>query len=235
VINQAEGFSSKKRVPVLSGHGRVKIIKRGHLQTYIHNKREPRFFAIEIEKHFEFNPDWYRSEEAYDLVQEYYVHLRSVLRTQTNLRDCLKHCKHCGIFFITHPRNQKRKDLRCPFGCMQSHRALEAKRRSTEYYRTKQGKYKKQLLNRARYLIAKAKKPEASGKQEKGETGKEKPIVEYVQMLTSLIEGREVSMEEIKRMLRKKGRQRSIGRKREVDYIVEKLNKAPPRDRGKYE
>ena len=56
----------------------------------------------------------------------------------------------------------------------------------------------------------------------------EEPIIEHVRMVTSLIEGREVSLEEIKEMLKKKSRQHSLTGRSELDYLVEQLNKDPP-------
>lgn len=53
-------------------------------------------------------------------------------------------------------------------------------------------------------------------------------IIEHVRMATSLIEGREVSVDEIKEMLKKKRRQRSLTRQRRVDYLGQQLNKDPP-------
>ena len=54
------------------------------------------------------------------------------------------------------------------------------------------------------------------------------PIIEHVRMVTSLIEGRFVRLDEIMEMLKKKERQHSLTRRLRVDYIVEQLNKSPP-------
>lgn len=59
--------------------------------------------------------------------------------------------------------------------------------------------------------------------------GKErKPIIRYVRMATSLIEGRYVGIEEIERMLKAISRQHRLTRRRRIDYIIEKLNRGPP-------
>ncbi len=63
------------------------------------------------------------------------------------LRRCVPHCAHCGIRFLTHPRNAGRRDLRCPFGCREHHRRQSSNRRSAAYYRTAAGKRKKKRLN----------------------------------------------------------------------------------------
>jgi len=93
--------------------------------------------------------DWYRGSEVCTLVLRYYFLLRAVLQTKPFLRRCLTRCRHCRIFFLTHPRNAGRKDLRCPFGCREAHRRKESIGRSTEYYRGEQGrKYKRRQNQR---------------------------------------------------------------------------------------
>jgi hypothetical protein len=57
------------------------------------------------------------------------------------------HCVHCGIRFLTHPRNAGRNNLRCPFGCRQHHRRQASNRRSIAYYRTEKGKRLKEAQN----------------------------------------------------------------------------------------
>lgn len=99
------------------------------------------------------------------MVLEYYVVLRSVLRAKPRRRKCLSRCRHCGIFFLTDPRNARRYDLGCPFGCRRAHRRRESIRRSTEYYRGEQGrKYKRRQNQRQqekRRLRAAAENPSA--------------------------------------------------------------------------
>jgi hypothetical protein len=81
----------------------------------------------------------------------YYYVLRSILRDHPELRGrCLTRCCHCGIFFLTHPRNAGRQDLRCPFGCREAERRQRSTERSVAYYRTPEGKIKKQLQNSKR-------------------------------------------------------------------------------------
>jgi len=63
------------------------------------------------------------------------------------LRDCAVHCVHCGIRFLTDPRNVRRDDLRCPFGCRAHHRRQRSNQRSAAYYSTPEGKRQKKLLN----------------------------------------------------------------------------------------
>jgi hypothetical protein len=84
------------------------------------------------------------------LILAYYVLLRSILRTQPELRRCRTRCRHCGIFFLTHPRNAGRRDLGCPFGCREAHRRQQANRRSTTYYQDEPGKQKTRQQNAKR-------------------------------------------------------------------------------------
>src|SRR5262249_19646265 len=81
------------------------------------------------------------------VVLQYYLLLRSVLRTKPRLRQCLVRCRHCRIFFLTHPCNAGRKDLGCPFGCRRAHRKQQSTLRSVAYYRDPIGKEKKRALN----------------------------------------------------------------------------------------
>lgn len=76
----------------------------------------------------------------------------SVLRDHPALKDCAVPCSHCAIRFLTHPRNVRRIDLRCPFGCRQHHRREQSNRRSTAYYQTKKGKQLKSELNQRRSM-----------------------------------------------------------------------------------
>lgn len=76
--------------------------------------------------------------------------LRSVLRAKPHLRACLTRCRHCRIFFLTHPRNAGRDDLGCPFGCRQAHRQRASAQRSAAYYGDAKGKSIKSKLNQRR-------------------------------------------------------------------------------------
>jgi hypothetical protein len=53
-------------------------------------------------------------------------------------------------------------------------------------------------------------------------------MVLYLAMVTSLVERRRVSGEEIEELLARKMRQHSIARRRRMDYVVGELNKRPP-------
>jgi hypothetical protein len=164
------------------------------------------------------------------LVRPYYLLLRSVLRTKSLLRRCLVRCRHCRIFFLTHPCNAGRKDLGCPFGCRRAHRKQQSTVRSVAYYRDPIGKKKKRELN---------------GKRAKLKSDGDRPaacpalarerfcpgnglMLEYVRMLVSLIEARSVSRIEIVQMLQRVLRQHSLCRGRKIGHAVIWLQEHPP-------
>ncbi len=163
----------------------------------------------------------------------YYVVIRSVLRTNPELRPLLKRCKHCRIYFFTGPQNALREDLRCPFGCREACRRQSSTRRSVAYHRTH--KDRKAKLNRRRYLVSEKADAEARREAELAKITKSpaeadvsvSKIVKYVRLLVRLIEGRPVSLEEVLEMLARNRRQHRISRERRLDYIVRQMN-----DRG---
>ena len=194
-----------------------------------------------------------------DLVQEYYFVLRGVLRAQPRprLRPCLTRCRHCHIFFLTHPRNAGRRDLRCPFGCRETHRKRESTKRSVAYYRGEDGKECRRRRDGNRQFTGMAAaspplsvspQPPAPGPPAEpasppspapsspppGSIEAVKPgpwptpLLVYLRMVISLIEGRPVSGEEIREMLGRVLRQHSIGRRRPLDHIIEQLHEYPP-------
>jgi hypothetical protein len=180
---------------------------------------------MQIQAHFHFRPDWYHKGEACGLVKQYYVVLRSVLRSRPDLRRCLSRCRHCRIFFLTHPRNAGRRDLRCPFGCREAHRKRRSTSRSVAYYATAEGKVKKKMQNgkRAQGGVRAAANPPAAEVPEFPAS-----MVGYVAMVASLIECRPVGAEEIVGMLLRAMRQHSMVRRRRMDYVVAQLNQHGP-------
>lgn len=73
-----------------------------------------------------------------------------MLSSQPELAPCVKHCGHCGIRFLIHPRNAWRETVRCPFGCREHHRRECARQRIKAYYSTPAGQGKKKKLNMRR-------------------------------------------------------------------------------------
>jgi hypothetical protein len=183
--------------------------------------------AIQIAAHFRFVGDWYRTDPVAALVLAYYALLRSVLRAQPELRRCRVRCRHCGIFFLTHPRNAGRQDLRCPFGCREAHRKHQSNRRSTEYYRDEHGKEKKRAQN-ARRRKTPARPPPPPSPVTELPPAWPRPMLPYLQMVTSLLEGRPVSLAEVVGMLRRALRQHRMVRARRIDQTVAWLHEAPP-------
>lgn len=187
---------------------------------------------IKIQEHFQFEPGWYRGGEVRDLMLQYYFVLRSVLRANPCLRRCLTRCRHCGIFFLTHPCNAGRKDLGCAFGCKDAYRKWGSAKRSVEYYRTPEGKFKKKLQN------GKRSRAETKAVFNECEQAGKNPVLQdrrigeqmlcYLRMVISLIEGRRVSTAEIVEMLVRVLRQHSMVRRRRIDYVLQYLNQRAP-------
>lgn len=108
------------------------------------------------------------------------------------------------------------------------------------YYRTEEGKIKKQLQNRKRSRAAPASEQEKRAEGEEKRPAEELPgeghegsgvdagMVLYLVMVTSLIENRAVSMEEVSKMLQRAVRQHSMARQRRADYVVWHLKSNPP-------
>ena len=152
-----------------------------------------------------------------------------MLKEKPYLRKCLVRCRHCHILFLTHPRNAARNDLGCPFGCRQAHRRKNAIQRSTEYYQTKEGKIKKKYLNAGRSQQSRL--PESSrdknGHDDLGSDIDDATVC-HIKMVTSLIEGRDVGLDEIFTMLAKILRQHSIDMLGKLAYFAFCHQKGPP-------
>lgn len=199
--------------------------------------------AIQIATHFRFVEDWYRAAPVVGLVLAYYAVLRSVLRTQPELRRCRTRCRHCGIFFLTHPRNAGRRDLGCPFGCRQAHRRRRDNQRTAAYYREEAGRDKKRDLNAKRRKRPAGRPPaprSAPGPCSSPSPPSPPPAVgglpvawprtmlPYLQMVTGLIEGRPVSRAEVVSMLLRALRQHRMVRTRRIEQTVDWLHAEPP-------
>ena len=186
-----------------------------------------------------FRPDWYRGAGVADLVQEYYWVLRRALRAHPQLRPCLKRCRHCRIFFLTHPRNAGRRDLRCPFGCRQAHRKRESTQRSVAYYQGEDGRKYRRKQNGNRQWTVKGPVPDTPPEPEPEPPARvcdpdaspgpwPTPMLVHLRMVISLIEGRPVGAQEIRTMLARVLRQHSIGRRRKIAHLIGRLHEHPP-------
>jgi hypothetical protein len=132
---------------------------------------------------------------------------------------------------LTDPRNARRKDLRCPFGCQEAHRKQQSTQRSVAYYRGTEGRKKKRIQNSKRR--GPARRGDISPVKNTplsvaGPPQWPKPLVEHVRVVVSLIEERRVNREEILEMLAKVLRQQGMGRRRKIDHAVSWLNENPP-------
>jgi len=177
------------------------------------------------------------------------------LQSHPELRRCVAYCTDCGIRFLTHPRNAGRRNLRCPFGCRQHHRRQRCCQRSTAYYQTVAGKAKKKRLNARRHRNQVP--PTAQPQPDRDPQGTlpnepasdalpvtielrlegvlldessltKSPMLPYVRMVMSLIEGIELTCRDVVRLLRQAMRQHSFGASRRIDYILGFLHKHPP-------
>jgi hypothetical protein len=156
------------------------------------------------------------------LVLSYYVVLRSVLQVKPWLRKCLARCRHCGIFFLTDPRNAGRRDLGCPFGCSRAHRQKHSTQRSVAYYQEPEGKIKKQALN------ARRRKSPAPPTPPSPVPPGLRPLLHYLCGVLGLIEGRPVGLWEVIQMLERTARQHRMVRTRRIDQSVAWLHGKPP-------
>ena len=156
---------------------------------------------------------------------QYYRLLRSLLKTHPSLRRWRTRCRHCGLFFLTYFRNAWRTDLYCPYGCRDAHRKAASTRRSTAYYQNKEGKIKKQALNRQRSLVSPSPAPPPRPREP---LPWPREIVEHVRAVVSEIEGRPFAVPEILALLARILRQHRIARRCRRDQVVAWLNEFPP-------
>ena len=115
---------------------------------------------------------------------------------------------------LTGPSNRGRDDLRCPMGCRMKRAREERSRLSREYYKTPEGRAKKQELNKNR---------KGSG----GPASEESPtpnnndadLESYLKSIVSVIEGRAVDDSEVQSLIersRDKLRQYGLGKEEKV-------------------
>lgn len=150
------------------------------------------------------------------MAAQYLRRLRSVIKEHPRLRPYVKKCRHCKIFFLTDPRNAHRNDIDCPFGCRQTHRKQCAKQRSTAYYQTPEGKFKKKQLNARR-----------SG-QDRASPKLDTTLIVHLKVVTSLIEARPVGLAQIIFMVKSILRQLSLDNQANYLYQVLHADNLPP-------
>lgn len=131
----------------MPGRFHSQAVGRGHVQNLSNHNREPVVFVIALSKCFSFRRDWHRDDRASPLVRQHQQAIDEVLKANPKLQRCDTCCRHCGIRFVTHPRNAGRKDLWCPFGCRQHHQQEAARARSRKYYQSAHGQKRKKAFN----------------------------------------------------------------------------------------
>lgn len=166
--------------------------------------------------------------EVRDLVLDYYSVLRFVLRSKPYLREYLTRCRHCRVFFLHAPQNVGRHDIGCPFGCQGAHRKERSAQRSKEYYSSEEGKVKKRYHNEKRCKKTNAADVGESSAETSEGSACDAETISYIRSVTSLVEGRQVSRQEIEQMLERVMRQHSLGIGKRKDYILRSLKNNDP-------
>jgi hypothetical protein len=139
-----------------------------------------------------------------------------VVREHPHLKLCLKRCRQCRVVFLTHPRNASREDIDCPFGCRNAHRKRGSIQRSTAYYQTVEGKFKKKHLNARR-------KGQGLAKPKVDQT-----LIVHLRVVASLIEGRSVALAEIVALIKRILRQPCLDKWGKRQYKVPYSDSLPP-------
>jgi hypothetical protein len=103
-------------------------------------------------------------------------------------------------FFLTHPGNRGRKDLRCPFGCRQTWQRAQSTSRSQAYRCTEEGAMKKRKLNQRRYRQGE----EPSPREAKSAELPDETMVEHIREVVSMIEGRRITTAEARTLIKQR-------------------------------
>lgn len=175
-----------------------------------------------------------------------------MLEAHPDLKPCAVHCAHCDIRFLTHARNAGRRNLRCPFGCRDRHRRLSSSQRSKAYRQTASGKAKKKQHNLRRRRAASAELPAVPENEPQTSPAASippttatvdsrrdgvvldessltnSPMLPYVRMAVSLIEGVHIKINELLDLLRRALRQRSIDSPNGEQYVLRFPWQHPP-------
>ncbi len=257
----------------------IESVGRGHAQYDQHLNREPGVFVVAVGEIFSFRPDWHQDDRAAPLVRQYQLTLDSILRDHPGLARCAVPCCHCGIRFLTDPRNAHRRNLRCPFGCRKHHRRQQANERSQRHYQTAQGRRTKKRLNAQRSLpVDQAKESALNAEPRETPRAEEEtsspslaetsqvvsvaarptsqvvveedageeatmvldsftldeatlvnsPLLPYLAMVATVIEGRTIRCQELLGALRRSMRRRSLDRLPRREYVLRFLDQHPP-------
>jgi hypothetical protein len=157
--------------------------------------------------------------------------------------------------FLTTPQNAGRRNLRCPFGCRQWHKRQSSVQRSVAYYRTREGKQKKHRLNARRRsgasLLAGQQEPQEScptssvhaSAEDASATTVElclegvildesdvaaSPVLPYVRTVIRLLDGLELTCDEVVELLHAAMRQHRIAEQTAILYASVFPQQHPP-------
>ena len=204
------------------------------------------------------------------------------MRNHPDVGRCLVRCRYCGIRFLTHPCNARRRDLLCPLGCRKEHQRQAGNRRSAEHYQTPKGNKNKKARNRQRSCRARSalgvgepvdltppddsatsnscpresvqpistpsapKLTSAEDSEHAKKTPpcrgwlvleavrlnearvKNSPMLSYLRIVASVIEGRTIGRDELVQALLTTMRQRSLSARPRTTYVLDYLNRHPP-------
>jgi hypothetical protein len=103
-------------------------------------------------------------------------------------------------FFLTHPGNRGRTDIRCPLGCRAHHKKAGARKRCAEYYQTEDGKKAKKAHNRRRYELKETPPEQPKQSNSDVEANKDKDLMRHMAFIMSLTEGRRVDPHRIQQI-----------------------------------
>jgi hypothetical protein len=154
------------------------------------------------------------------------------VRLDSGKNPQLVNCKHCGIEFITSPRNMGRADIGCLFGCRESHRKQQSAQRVKAYYGTAIGRRKKSTANRSCYLKHKSGIPLPKKELEDEDQISNLPdlslsVWHYIRFTISITDGINVSLQTAKRIVTERFRQHSIALGSRSSYLHYRTRDGP--------
>lgn len=151
-------------------------------------------------------------------IARYYWAIRFVIKQKPELKNYLTRCRHCQILFFTHPRNARRSDLSCPFGCREARRKQKSTQRSVAYNRSKDGKDKKKELNKRRNQVKDIGASSTNSCVGNSVEDEGMIVLSHIQLVISLIEGFWVDLKTIKALVANILRQHCIDFKKNLFY-----------------
>lgn len=135
---------------------------------------------------------WYLNDQLREIYENYQRYQEASISPGHIWTNCVQ----CQISFITTNSNRSRSDIRCPFGCRQTHLRAESNRRSTAYNKTEEGKAKKKLLNRRKNIS-----PELDPTKQPPIPKTISPYLHYIQFFLFSIFGKLISFPDIKELV----------------------------------